>query len=93
MLLKLEQRSGDLSTIITDGFDGTTFLGFLAAGFLFVIFRLLINEGITAVIVALEIIRGRFPAKITINALVVHVVFARGVLGISICSVSHKKSF
>ena len=78
------------STVVADRFDRTTFLGFLAAGFLVGARRLLVNEGITAVIVALEIVRRRLAAQVAINALVVHVIFSSHVLGIFICDISHK---
>lgn len=48
------------------------------------------NEGVAAVLVAFEVIGRGFTTKIAINALVVNVIFARSVLRIFICSVSHK---
>src|SRR4051812_21478313 len=80
-----------LGAVIPDRLDGAAFLGLSAPGFLFLIFRLLINERIAAVIVAFEIIRSRFAAEIAINALIVHVIFSSGVFGVFICRVCHKK--
>jgi hypothetical protein len=51
---------------------------------------LLVNEGITAVIIALEIVRRGFTAQITIDALVVDVVFARDVFRILVSKIGHK---
>jgi hypothetical protein len=53
---------------------------------------LFVNERVSAVVVAFEIVRRRLAAQVAVNALVVHVVFARDVFGIAICSVSHKIS-
>ena len=80
------------AAIIANGFDGTTFLGFLAAGFLFRRGGLFINERIAAVVVALEIIRSGLATEVAINALVVHVIFALDIFGVFICNVSHKVS-
>jgi hypothetical protein len=38
----------------------------------------------------LIIVRGRFAAQVAVDALVVHVVFARNVFGIFVCYISHK---
>jgi hypothetical protein len=76
--------------VVADGFDGAAFHGFFAARFFVGRGRLLVNERIAAVVVALEIIRGGFAAQVAVNALVVHVVFARNVFGVFICCVCHK---
>jgi hypothetical protein len=80
----------DGSAIVTDSFDRTTFLGFLAARLFVRIFRLFVDERITAVVIALEIIGRRFPAQVTINALVVYVIFSSVVFRVFICDISHK---
>ena len=79
-----------LLAVIADRFYGATFLGFPAAGFFLRIFGLLIDEGIAAVVVAFEIIRGCFAAEIAVNALIIDVEFAAGVFWISVRNVSHK---
>jgi hypothetical protein len=86
---KIELSPG-LGGVVADGFHWAGFLGFLAAGFFVRGGRLLVNEGVTPVVIALEIVRRRFPAQVAINALVVHVVFAGNVFSVFICSVSHK---
>jgi hypothetical protein len=78
------------SAVVTDGFDGAAFLGFLAARLFVRAGRLFIDERVAAVVIPLEIVRGRFAAQVAVNALVVHVVFARHVHGIFVCSVCHK---
>src|SRR5436309_1414663 len=62
-----------LWAIVADGFDRTTFFGFFTAGFLLRVLRLFVNERITAVIVALEIVRRRLAAKIAVDALIIDV--------------------
>jgi hypothetical protein len=81
---------GGLSAVVADGLDGTAFLGFFAARFLFGRAGLLVNDGVPAVVVALEIFRRGFAAQVAVNALVINVVFASGVFGIFVCGVSHK---
>jgi hypothetical protein len=78
------------SGVVADGFDGTAFFRFFATRFFFGRRGLLVDEGVAAVVIALEIVRGGFAAKITVNALVVHVVFAGNIFGVFICDVSHK---
>src|SRR5262245_59485412 len=68
----------------TAGFD------FLALLLLVGIFRLLIDDGIAAVVVAFKVVWGGFAAQVAVNALVVHVEFASHVLGILVCLISHK---
>jgi len=82
--------AGELCAIVADGFDRAAFLGFLAACLFFGCRGLFIYQRVAAVVVALEIVRRGLAAQVAVNALVVHVVFARDVLGIFICSVSHK---
>jgi len=81
-----------LRPIITDGLNRTAFFCFLATGLFLRIFRLLENEGVTAVIVPLKIVWRGLPAKIAINALVIHEEFARKVFRIPVCDVSHRSS-
>jgi hypothetical protein len=99
---QLQQKSGDhrpplqkrrLAAVIANGFDGTTFHRFFAKGLFLWRFRLFINVGMAAVVVALEI-RGRgFAAQIAIDALVVDVELSGNVLGVFICYVSHDLPF
>jgi hypothetical protein len=84
------ELAGGLSAVVADGFDRAAFLGFLAAGFLVGILRLLEDKGVTSVVVAFEIVGSGFAAEIAVNALIVHVKFAACVFGIFVCYVSHK---
>src|SRR5262249_38828954 len=82
-----------LRAVVADGFDRAAFLGFLAPGFLLWRFGLLVNVRITAVLIALKVIRRRFAAQVAVNALVVHVVFSGYVDFVFVCQVSHKFFF
>ena len=79
-------------TIIADSLDRAAFFGLFAAGFLLRAFRLFVNQGITAVVVSLEIIGSSLAAQIAVDALVIDIILACDVLRISICHVSHKIS-
>jgi hypothetical protein len=82
-----------LLAVIANSLDRATFFGLSAACFFFGIFGLLIHEGIAAVVVAFEIIGGRFATEIAVNALIVDVEFAAGIFGVSVRNVSHKVLF
>jgi hypothetical protein len=56
---------------------------------LFIGFRLLVEEGVTTVVVTLEVGRGSLAAEVAVDALIVDVISAVGVLGVFIGSVSH----
>jgi hypothetical protein len=86
------KKSDRLRAIITDRFDRAAFLGFLALGFLVGILRLFREIGVPSIFIALEIIGRGFATQVTINALIVHVVFAGGVLWIFVCLVCHKNA-
>jgi hypothetical protein len=81
-----------LLTVIANGFDRAALFGFFAARFFFRILGLLEDERIAAIVISFEIVGRRFTAQITVNALVIYVIFASGVFGVFICSVSHKIS-
>ena len=76
--------------VVADGFDGAAFHGFFAQLFFVGRGGLFVNDGVAAIVIALEIGGGGFAAEIAINALVVHIVVAGGVFGIFVCCVSHK---
>ena len=86
------KQERELSPVVANGFDRTALFGFFAACFFVWRRRLFIDERVSAVVVAFEIVRRRLAAQVAVNALVVHVVFARDIFGIAICSVSHKIS-
>jgi hypothetical protein len=84
---------GEGLAVVANGFNRAAFFGFLATSFFVRIFRLFEDEGVTAVVVAFEIIRSGFAAEIAVNALIVHVVFASNVFRIFVCYISHKFAF
>lgn len=79
-------RSG---AVIADGFDRAAFHGFLAELLFIGRFRLLVDVGVTAVIIAAKIARSGFAAEIAVDALIIDVKFAGQVFGIAISDVSH----
>ena len=90
--LRLNSFKLGLTAVVADCLDRAAFLGFLATRFLVGIFRLLVDEGITAVIVPFEIVRRGFAAQIAIDALIVDEEFSARIFGIFICYISHKKN-
>jgi len=74
-----------LRAIVANGLDGTSLHGFLAEGLLVRRRRLFEDEAVAAVFIAREIVRRSLAAQIAIDALVVHVVLPRHILGIVIC--------
>ena len=88
--LRLNFQKFRLSAVVANGFDRAAFLGFLATRFLVRIFRLLIDEGVTAVIVPFEIIRRGLAAQVAIDALIIYVIFAGDILRIFVRDVCHK---
>ena len=65
----------DLGAIVADGFDGTTFHRFLAKTFLFRAFRLFVDVGMSAIVIAFEIGRRSFAAQVAVDALFVDIEF------------------
>ena len=82
-----------LTAVVTDRFDRATFHRFLAKAFFFGRFRLFVNVGMTAVVVAFEI-RGRgLSTQIAVDALFIDIKFARRILRIFVCNVRHNRPF
>src|SRR5437868_4863555 len=75
--------------IVSDCLYRATFHGFLAQGLFFLNFRLLVNVRMPAVVIPLEVRGGRFPAEITIDALIVDVKLPLNVLSIFVSDVGH----
>jgi hypothetical protein len=69
-----------LLSVAADGFDRATGKGFLAEAALFVGLRLLVEEGMTTVVIALEVSWRGLAAEVTINALVIYIVGTGNVL-------------
>ena len=82
-------KEGRLGRVVADRLDGAAFHGLLTESLLFWSLGLLVDIGVAAILVALEIGRGGFAAKIAIDALVVAVVGACNILGIFVGYVSH----
>jgi hypothetical protein len=85
----VELQGTSLLAVRTNGFHRATGHSFLAEALLFIVLRLLVHVAVATVVVAGEVGRGGFAAKVTVNALVVHVELARGILRILIFDVCH----
>ena|ERR1051325_2315742 len=79
-----------LGAVIADGFHRTPFHGLFALGLFLGGLGLFVNVGVAAVIVAGVVVWGRLAAEIAIDALIIDVILAGDVFGISIRDVSHK---
>jgi len=66
-----------LFPVVADGFDRAAFHGFLALRLFLGRFGLLVNVGMSAILVPFEISRCSFAAEIAIDALVIDIYFAR----------------
>src|SRR5436305_10028105 len=78
-----------LTAIAADRFDRTAFHCLFAKRFFLRTFRLLINVGMAAVIIALEIGRLGFAAQIAVDALIIHVKLTLNVFGVFVSGVGH----
>src|SRR2546423_1195514 len=85
-------RLSILGAVAADRFDRATFHRFLAKTFFLGRFRLFVNVGVTAVVIALEIRRRSFPAQIAVDALFIDIEFAGGIFGIFVGGVGHNFS-
>jgi len=75
--------------VVANGFDRTTFHRFFAERFLLWALWLLVNIGMTAVVVTLKIGGRSFAAQIAVDALIIDVEFARYVFSIFVRNVGH----
>jgi hypothetical protein len=75
--------------IIADGFNRTSFHGFITKLKLLVISWLLVKVGIPPIIVTRKVIRGSFPAKVAINALVIDIKFPLLIIFVTVLEVCH----
>src|SRR5438270_6503255 len=78
-----------LSAVAADRFDRATFHRLFTKTFFLRRFRLFVNVGMAAVIVALEIRRRSFAAQIAVDALFVDIEFAGSIFGIFVGGVGH----
>lgn len=79
-----------LFTVTTDGLYGAASKGFFAESAFVIRLGLLVDVGVAAVIIALEVGMGRFAAQVTVNALIVNVVGSCYVLSVFVCGVGHR---
>ena len=86
-------RSHSVFAIVADGFDWTSFHGFLAKRLLLRGGRLLKYIGVAAVVAAREISGCGFPAQVAVNSLVIDVKFSEHVFRVFIGNVGHRFSF
>jgi hypothetical protein len=91
--LRVHEIEIRLRAVVANGFDRAALLGFFAPRFLFRRCRLLVDERVTAILVAFEIVGGGFATEVAVNALIVHVILAGDVFGIFVCHVCHKNHF
>ena len=78
-----------LGAVVADRFDRTTFHRLFAETFFLGRLRLLVNVGVTAIVIALKI-RGRsLPAQIAVDALLIDVEFAGGIFRIFVGNIGH----
>ncbi len=82
-----------LRAVAADGLDRAAFLGLLAQAFLVIIFGLLEEIAVAAIVVAFEIRGRRLAAQIAVDALIVHVVFPRDVFFVLVGDVGHGRLF
>jgi hypothetical protein len=75
--------------VATDGFHGAAGQGFFAEGALVVGLRLLIEEGMTAVVITLEVSRCGLAAEIAVDALIIDVVGTGSVMRVLVGGVGH----
>ena len=86
--LHAKRREYDCA-VVANRFDRATLHRFLAERFLLRGLWLLVNVGMTPVVVAFETGGGRFAAQIAVDALIIDVEFARYVLGVFVRGVGH----
>jgi hypothetical protein len=79
----------DLVSVVADGLDRAAFLGLFALRLFLRGTRLFIDKGITAIVIAFEIVWRRFATQVAVDALVIDVELSRDVLRVLVCDVSH----
>jgi hypothetical protein len=86
--LRAKRREYDCA-VVANGFDRATFHRFFAEHFLLRGLWLLVNVGMTPVVVALETGWCRFAAQIAVDALIIDVKCPRYVFGVFVYDVGH----
>jgi hypothetical protein len=87
---RVNESRGRLA-VVADGFHGAASLGFFAETGFLIVFGLLVDVAVAAVVIAGEVGRRRFTAKVTINALIVDEELAFDVLGELVSCVCHDR--
>ena len=83
---------GDLRAVASDGFDGTTFLCFLAERLFFGRRGLFLHKRISAALVAVKIAGRRLTAQVAVNALRIDVKSAGCVIRVLVRFIRHISS-
>jgi len=86
--LRAKRREYDCA-VIANRFDRATLHRFFAERFLVKGLWLLVNVGMTPVVVAFETGGCRFAAQIAVDALIIDIEWPRYVLGVFVCDVGH----
>jgi hypothetical protein len=86
--LRAKRREYDCA-VIANRFDRATLHRFFAERFLVRGRWLLVNVGMTPVVVAFETGGCRFAAQIAVDALIIDIEWPRYVLGVFVCDVGH----
>lgn len=78
-----------LLAVGADGLHGASSHRFVGEALFLFVFRLLENIAVTAIVITSEIGGRSFAAQVTVDALIIHVEFTGGVLGILVGDVCH----
>src|SRR5438445_2928825 len=89
----IDRRYRNLRAVAANGLDRATLHRLFAESFFLGRFGLFINVGVPAIIIATEVRRRGFTAKITVDALVIDVELSFDILGVFICGVGHFSSY
>ena len=78
-----------LLAVVADSFDRTTFHRFFAECALFVRFSLLVDVAIATIFITSEVVWSRLTAKVTVDALVIHIECTSHIVFVSVVKFSH----
>ena len=87
-ILRAKRREYDCA-VVANRFDRATLHRFLAERFLLRGLWLLVNVGMTPVVVAFETAGCRFAAQIAVDALIIYIECPRYVFGVFVCDIGH----
>jgi hypothetical protein len=82
-----------LLAVATDGFYRASSQGFVAEGLFLVVLRLFEEVGVAAVVVTGEVGGCGLTAEVAVDALIIYVVSAGGILRVFVFEVSHGDGF